>query len=89
MLKTLLGIKNSKSPKKPKKELQKKTVSTKRFNEMIIYYTRELKSRLAEIQKLKKENELLIRTSIRNTARTNELQEENTKLSAASRSSRN
>ena len=84
MLKNLLGIKQSR-PKKPKKELQKKTVPTKRFNEMIVYYTRELKSRLLQIQKLKKENEILIKTSVRNTERAKQLQEDNTKLKSARR----
>ena len=76
MLKSLL------SPKKlrPKKEVQKKSVPARRFNEMIDYYTCELKSRLSQISRLKKENEILIKTSLRNSERTKGLQEENAKL---------
>ena len=60
MIKNFLNIKEKKQkPLSPTKELQSKTVPAQRFNEMIDYYTAELKSRLDEIKRLKEENEML------------------------------
>lgn len=72
MIKNILGIKNKKRPLLPKKERNSKTVSTKRFNDMIDYYTAELRSRLKEIERLREENQMLIKTSIKNAARSDE-----------------
>ncbi len=75
MIKNFLGIKGKKRNGPvplPRKERSSKTVPSQRFNDMIEYYTNELKSRLDEIQRLKEENELLIKTSIRNAARSDE-----------------
>ncbi|MBW2972252.1 hypothetical protein KY359_04420 [Candidatus Woesearchaeota archaeon] len=74
MLKDILGIKEKKgAPPKPAKETKSKIVPAQRFNDMIEYYTNELKSRLAEIAALKAENEMLIKTSLRNASRSDEL----------------
>ena len=74
MLKNLLGMNKKRTGPLPlpKKERSSKTVPTRRFNDMIDYYTNEIKSRLEEIQRLKEENEMLIKTSIRNAARSDE-----------------
>ncbi|NQU78753.1 hypothetical protein HQ545_03200 [Candidatus Woesearchaeota archaeon] len=66
-------IPRRKRPTSPVKETSKKLVPTSRFNEMIEYYTCELKSRLVEIDSLKKENEMLIKTAIKSSARSDEL----------------
>ena len=79
MIKDLLNRKPKKKLR-PKKELKLKSVPAERFNSMIDYYTRELQSRLAEIAKLKQENELLIKTSIRNSSRAGESEEALRKL---------
>ncbi len=65
---------------RPLKEAKLKSVPAVRFNAMIEYYTHELKSRLSEIVRLKKENELLIKTSVRNASRSDENTEEAKKL---------
>lgn len=66
---------------RPKKELKSKTVSAARFNAMIDYYTRELRSRLSEIKKLRQENDMLIRTSVKNADRAGQNSEQVKKLS--------
>ncbi|MFC1742220.1 hypothetical protein ACFL3V_06815 [Nanoarchaeota archaeon] len=71
MIKDLLGIKK-KRPSLPMKERKANTVSSRRFNDMIDYYTAELKSRLTEIKQMKEENEMLIKTSIRSAAHSDE-----------------
>ncbi len=81
MLKELFNIR----PKKrvhgvPLKESKAKAVSVQRFNDMIDYYTAELKSRIDEINHLKEENELLIRTSLKNASRADEFNLRSRKL---------
>jgi hypothetical protein len=72
-IKDILGIKQKKrKPSLPVKEKVSKTVPTERFNDMIDYYTNELKSRIKEIQQLKQENEMLIKTSLRSASRADE-----------------
>jgi HPt (histidine-containing phosphotransfer) domain-containing protein len=73
MLDKLIGKKKKKELAVPAKEKNLKTVSSQRFNEMIEYYTAELKSRLSEIDKLKQENEMLIKTSLKSASRSDEL----------------
>jgi hypothetical protein len=74
MLKDFLNLKEKKRTViSPTKELKSKTVSTQRFNDMVDYYTKELKSRLDEIKQLKQENEMLIKTSLKNASRSDEL----------------
>ncbi|MFH1063445.1 MAG: hypothetical protein V1729_00025 [Candidatus Woesearchaeota archaeon] len=78
MLKNLLGNKEKtkkRIPGSPVKEESSKTVPTQRFNDMIEYYTHELKSRLKEIQQLKEENEMLIKTSLKSASRSDEARE--------------
>ena len=70
MLKDILGMKKKRLPGR---EPHAKTVPVERFNEMVAYYTAELKSRLAEIDSLKAENEMLVKTSLKNAARSDEL----------------
>jgi hypothetical protein len=73
MIKNFLNIKDKKrTPAAPVKEKTAKAVPAQRFNEMIDYYTHELKSRLEEIKRLKEENEMLVKTSIKNAARSDE-----------------
>ena len=72
MIKDILGIKDKKRPV-PAKEKAAKAVPAKRFNDMIDYYTAELRSRLDEIRRLKQENEMLIKTSLKNASRSDEL----------------
>ncbi|MBW2964708.1 hypothetical protein KY363_04575 [Candidatus Woesearchaeota archaeon] len=73
MIKDLLGIKPKKRPSSvPSRETKAKIVTAERFNEMIEYYTNELKSRLDEIKRLKEENEMLIKTSIKSAAHADE-----------------
>jgi hypothetical protein len=71
MFESIMGKK--KKPSLPAKETRNKLVPTERFNDMVAYYTNELKSRLSEIASLKAENEMLIKTSIKNAARADEL----------------
>ncbi|MBW2997684.1 hypothetical protein KY349_05065 [Candidatus Woesearchaeota archaeon] len=73
MLDKIMGKKKRKLPV-PAKQASSKPVPAQRFNEMIDYYTAELKSRIDEIRKLKHENEMLIKTSIKNAARSDEHQ---------------
>ena len=73
MLKDLFGMKEKPKHSAPMKEKKATSVPSQRFNEMIDYYTNELKSRLAEIDSLKADNEMLIKTSLRNAARSDEL----------------
>lgn len=80
MFKDLLSPRRKKSLQRPKKETQSKTVPTKRYNDMIAYYTAEIKSRIAEIEQLKKDNEMLIKTSIRNAVRADRHTEQTKKL---------
>ncbi len=79
MIRNLLGRKGSKDERgrkgslpKPMKERRLKSVPAQRFNDMIDYYTAELKSRIEEIYRLKQENEMLIKTSLRNASRSDE-----------------
>jgi len=73
MIKDILGMKEKKRTiPTPTKEKRSKTVPAKRFNDMIEYYTAELKSRIAEIKQLRHDNEMLIKTSLRNAARSDE-----------------
>ena len=69
MIKNILGIKAKKPLPEPAKEKKAKAVPATRFNEMIDYYTSELKSRLDEIRQLKEENEMLVKTSLKNASR--------------------
>ncbi|MFC1723913.1 hypothetical protein ACFL0V_07270 [Nanoarchaeota archaeon] len=79
----LKGLLNPKPRfRKPKKEIKSKTVPTRRFNDMIEYYTKELRSRLVEIKKLRQENEMLIKTSIKNAERADQFSQSNQKLAA-------
>lgn len=81
MLKDLLGIKPKKRHSSiPSRETKSKIVTAERFNEMIDYYTNELKSRLEEIKRLKEENEMLVKTSIRSAARADESRLQASKL---------
>jgi len=73
MFKDILGIKDRKKNLHPSRETKSKVVPTERFNDMVGYYTNELKSRLTEIASLKAENEMLIKTSIKNASRADEL----------------
>ena len=82
MLKELIMPKKKK--KKIRKESVKKVVPTERFNEMIEYYTRELKARFDEIKKLKEQNQLLTQTALKSSNKSDQsyktilkLQEEN------------
>ena len=69
-----LNLKDKKRPlERPVKEKEAKTVPTQRFNDMVDYYTAELKSRLDEINRLKQENEMLIKTSLKNASRADQL----------------
>jgi len=86
MIKNLLGIKNKRRPvPRPTKERTAKSVPTRRFNDMIEYYTKELKSRIDEINKLKEENQMLIKTSLKSAARSDELRLHNQKLAEDNR----
>ncbi len=83
MIKNLLGKKEKTKKhgsKVPMKEESAKTVSAQRFNDMIGYYTDELKSRLKEIHRLKEDNEMLIKTSLKSSARSDEFREHVSKL---------
>ena len=73
MFNDILGIPDKKKNLLPSWEKKSKVVSTERFNDMAAYYSNELKSRLSEIASLKAENEMLIKTSIKNAARADEL----------------
>jgi HPt (histidine-containing phosphotransfer) domain-containing protein len=72
MFKDIFGMGEKKRPSVPHKEHASKFVPAARFNQMIDYYTAELKSRLAELDSLKAENEMLIKTSLRNASRSDE-----------------
>ncbi|HII71917.1 TPA: hypothetical protein HA265_04140 [Candidatus Woesearchaeota archaeon] len=80
MLKDFLRPKK-RSALRPRKETEAKSVPAKRFNEMIDYYTRELQSRLKEIERLKTENDMLIRSSIKAASRSDQFSEQSRKLS--------
>lgn len=71
MLDRLIG--KTRNHSRPTKEKNSKIVSSQRFNEMIEYYTAELKSRISEIDALKQENEMLIKTSLKSASRSDEL----------------
>ena len=73
MLDKIIGKKKRKTPM-PAKQVSSKHVPAQRFNDMIDYYTAELRSRIDEIKRLKHENEMLIKTSIKNAARSDEHQ---------------
>jgi hypothetical protein len=73
MLKDIFGMKEKPKHSAPVKERKAASIPSQRFNEMVEYYTNELKSRLAEIDSLKADNEMLIKTSLRNAARSDEL----------------
>lgn len=73
MIKNFLGLKEKKrAVPKPLLERKAKSVPSKRFNDMIAYYTTELKSRIDEVAHLKKENEMLIKTSLKSASRSDE-----------------
>jgi len=72
MLNDIFGLGKKRKPGMPSRESHSKVVSAERFNEMIAYYTGELKSRLDEIKRLKEENEMLIKTSLKNASRADE-----------------
>lgn len=78
MFDKILG--NRREIPKPARETKAKIVSTERFNDMIDYYTNELKSRLSEIDDLKKQNEVLIKASIRSAGHADQFRLENAKL---------
>jgi hypothetical protein len=78
MFDKLLG--NKREIPKPAHETKAKIVSTERFNNMIDYYTNELKSRLTELDDLKKQNEVLIKASIRSAGHADQFRIENSKL---------
>lgn len=80
LLNRKLGRPKPKHRPQPIKEKSTRTVPAERFNDMIEYYTSELRSRLKEIENLKTENEMLIKTSIKSAARSDELRLENQKL---------
>jgi HPt (histidine-containing phosphotransfer) domain-containing protein len=73
MFKDLIGLGEKKRPFIRSKEKKDKFVPSQRFNEMIDYYTTELRSRLSELDSLKAENEMLIKTSLKNASRSDEL----------------
>ena len=79
VIQDMLNLKK-KRPSRPLKEKRLKSVSAKRYNELIDYYTHELKARIKEIQQLKQENEMLIKTSIKNASRSDQFSEQNSKL---------
>ena len=58
-----------------KKRPQKadKPVPAKRFNEMIDYYTAELTSRLNEIDRLREQNTMIMKTAVKQSDRESEL----------------
>jgi len=70
-------IKSSTKLTKPTKELNRNTVSSKRFNEMIDFYTHELKTRLDELESVRTQNEIILKTALKqgsqNDERTREL----------------
>ena len=68
--------KKIRKPQLPVQENEKKVVETSRFNEMIDYYTAELKSRLQEIESLKVQNQILIQASVKSNEKVDELQRE-------------
>ena len=72
MLDRLLGKKKKRVISLPSKERSTEAVPSQRFNDMITYYTAELKSRIDEINQLKQENEMLIKTSLKNASRSDE-----------------
>ena len=80
MLRDILNLNKGTKRSKPVRDTNSRTVSADRFNEMIDYYTAELKSRLKEIARLREENDMLIKTSIRNASRSDELKLQNQKL---------
>ncbi len=80
MLERFLSKKKKHPLRRPMKETKAKIVSTERFNAMVEYYTNELKSRLDEINSLKQENDMLIKTSIRSASRADELRLHTKKL---------
>lgn len=72
MFNRLLGKKKKPAIPVPFKEHSTKAVPTQRFNDMITYYTAEIKSRIDEMSTLKQENEMLIKTSLKNASRSDE-----------------
>lgn len=79
MLDRLMGKKKPRL-NRPLKEKRAKLVPASRFNQMIDYYTAELQSRIDEVNKLKQENEMLVKTSLKNASRSDELRLEVSKL---------
>lgn len=74
MLNNLLGKKKAKL-RRPEKELNAAAVPASRFNEMIDYYTSELKARLKEITDLQEQNRMLIQTALKQQNRAAEISE--------------
>lgn len=70
----LFGNKKKKSAA-PRKEPAYTTVPAQRFNDMIDYYTCELKSRLAEIDKLRLESQAIMNTAIHRSNERSDMEE--------------
>ena len=68
-------FKKLKKLSKPVKELNKRTIPAMRFNEMVDYYTHELKTRLAEIKRLRDEAAMVIGMSVKHGGEKQELME--------------
>ena len=67
--------------KKPVKTV-KKTVPAKQYNELVSYYTKELETLRAEMERLREQNTLIMKTAMKQGERVKELEERNQKLSA-------
>lgn len=74
MLQNLLGKKKTK-PRMPVKEMAAATIPASRFNEMIDYYTSELKARLKEIKDLQEQNRMLVQTALKQQNRAADISE--------------
>ena len=72
--------KSKKNLLSPTKELVRETVSSSRFNDMIDYYTHELKTRLDEIEALQAQNEVVMKTALKQGSRNDERARELAKL---------
>jgi FtsZ-binding cell division protein ZapB len=83
MIKEMLSFRKKEKqvkPRLPVREKEKKLVDSKRFNEMIDYYTAEVDSRVKEIKRLKEENYVLIGASVKSNRRCDALELECKKL---------
>ncbi|MBT7903773.1 hypothetical protein HN587_07975 [Candidatus Woesearchaeota archaeon] len=64
------GLKvKSRSVVKPIKEKVNSDVSARRFNEMIDYYSHELKVRLDELNSLREQNEIILKTALKQSSK--------------------